>query len=793
MRLRYLLFFALLLHITNTVKAQDPVIIKGQVTDHTGQALPYAYVLIKPLGMYTATDTAGHYLFTGILPGQYSLSVKYTGFIEQEYSINVSAGQTFIQNFQVKENIHSIDVITLSTRTPKSEARKIEESGFQVKAIDASQFENISTDINTVLNQSSGIRIRETGGLGSRFNLYLNGLSGRQIRYFVDGIPIDQLGNIYTLNNFPINLVRRLDIYKGVVPSELGADALGGAVNIITKSDEISFLDASYSLGSFNTNRAALVGAYRCTHNGLTIKTMNYYNYSDNSYTMNNVTVFAEGNEKKVNARRFHDQYVSYMGNLEAGFTRVKWADEFLIGVSYGKIDRDIQHTSYGIPTGEAEAEETNQVYTLKYSKTGFIHKNLSIKAFILKNKISSTSTDTSSNRYNWLGEIIRTEQTGFGELSREKTINIFEQDQYQGRVNLRYKINTYSSLNVNHISSIVTRQGANILNQKNNEIFRSPNQMRSSISGLSYDVNLFNNKWENTFFLKHYSLALYMKNAIEFNTGEFTLQNVNTFVNKLGYGFASRYFLTTKWYIKTSFEKGYRIPHPTEVFGDGMTIVSNPDLQPEHGYNYNLGISYLSGKTRHGIEAHLGLYLRDMSNFIYLTQVGNFSGYYNEMKVLGRGSELDIRYNYNKHLSVSTNFSWQQVLNNVKYIKGTNRESRVYRDQMPNTPYFFCNGQINYRNMKLYRNFYAAVYYSINYIHSFYLSYPSLSKLKTKNSIPTQFISNAGITLSSMEGRYNTSIELRNIFNHAAYDNFNLQKPGRSVFLKLRYYLSRE
>jgi outer membrane cobalamin receptor len=47
-----------------------------------------------------------------------------------------------------------------------------------------------------------------------------------------------------------------------VVPVELGADALGGAVNIITDQYTKRFLDASLSYGSFNTSRAALAGRF---------------------------------------------------------------------------------------------------------------------------------------------------------------------------------------------------------------------------------------------------------------------------------------------------------------------------------------------------------------------------------------------------------------------------------------------------------------------------------------------------------------------------------------------------
>lgn len=42
-------------------------------------------------------------------------------------------------------------------------------------------------------------------------------------------------------------MAERVEVYKGVLPVNLGADALGGAVNIVSRRDA-NYLDATYSL-----------------------------------------------------------------------------------------------------------------------------------------------------------------------------------------------------------------------------------------------------------------------------------------------------------------------------------------------------------------------------------------------------------------------------------------------------------------------------------------------------------------------------------------------------------------
>ena len=87
--------------------------------------------------------------------------------------------------------------------------------------------------------------VRGQGGLGSGVELSINGLGGQAIRYFIDGVPLSSRGSGLSLETLPANIVDRIEIYKGVVPPELGMDALGGAVNIITRKSRASFLDAS--------------------------------------------------------------------------------------------------------------------------------------------------------------------------------------------------------------------------------------------------------------------------------------------------------------------------------------------------------------------------------------------------------------------------------------------------------------------------------------------------------------------------------------------------------------------
>lgn len=186
------------------------------------------------------SDQNGAFIIERVPLGNYSIQARAIGFMPYTITVTVDDTEALSVNFKLSPEPHSLDEVVV---TGKSEATKIKESGFNVNVIQAKNFSNRTSDLNQVLATTTGVRIREDGGLGSGFNFSLNGFSGNQVRFFLDGVPMDNFGSSLTLNNIPINLAERIEIYKGVVPVWLGSDALGGAINIVTdKKPEISLM-----------------------------------------------------------------------------------------------------------------------------------------------------------------------------------------------------------------------------------------------------------------------------------------------------------------------------------------------------------------------------------------------------------------------------------------------------------------------------------------------------------------------------------------------------------------------
>ena len=84
-----------------------------------------------------------------------------------------------------------------------SKVTKIKESAFQVNAVDTRAMANITSNLSQVLNKTTGVKVREQGGMGSDFDFSINGLSGSAVKFFIDGVtPFGYYGKLNVVKQY---------------------------------------------------------------------------------------------------------------------------------------------------------------------------------------------------------------------------------------------------------------------------------------------------------------------------------------------------------------------------------------------------------------------------------------------------------------------------------------------------------------------------------------------------------------------------------------------------------------
>jgi outer membrane receptor protein involved in Fe transport len=99
------------------------------------------------------------------------------------------------------------------------------------------------------------------GGLGYGISLrgFTDAEHGRDIAYFIDGVPVNDVSSIHTPNYADLNIlipetVARIDVIRGPFDPQFGDSNLGGVVNITTKDSE-PFALGTLSGGSYSEFR----------------------------------------------------------------------------------------------------------------------------------------------------------------------------------------------------------------------------------------------------------------------------------------------------------------------------------------------------------------------------------------------------------------------------------------------------------------------------------------------------------------------------------------------------------
>ncbi len=778
---------------SSTSLAQDST-IKGTVRSDSDEPLPGVTLLLKGTGEGSMTNIDGHYKIENISPGEYTLQVSFLGYEAQERHVKLAAGQTVVLDFvliEKAEDLHAVTVIGNSV------TGQIREQAYMVSAISTQELYNSTSDAQQILNRVSGVRILEDGGLGSDANFTLNGFSGDQVKFFLDGIPMDHYGSALSLNNIPVNSIDRIEVYKGVVPVWLGTDALGGAVNIVT-NQETNFLDASYSIGSFNTHRASVNGAFTKPKTGFTFRGNINYNYSDNNYDV--FVPIREGNNivDTTEVERFHDRYRSASAKIETGVVNKTYADQLLVSLIAGTNDKQVQHgaTMNSVYGGIINNSES-MVPALKYSKKDLFISGLDVGAYAAYNLSKSEIIDTLRGvRYNWLGEPSYTPNSNDGELRR--TFTTMDDEDLSAGLNAGYKINSKNSVALNYTYSNFSRE---TFDKENPERIENlfPKSLSKQVAGLAYKFDPFK-KWSTTLFGKYYSISAEGSKQYDFGLPSQRTDVFQQSQNSLGYGMATSYFLLDGLQLKASYEHTYRMPTATEMFGDGLFVSPNPDLGPEQSDNLNLGAAYnFSIEDSHFISLGSSFIYRNAEDLIYqvVTVASPQTRFDNLSETRTVGVEGSFEYEWLDRFHLGGNFTYQDITDQADYVYNESYTNTGYQKnyqkgfRLPNTPYLFGSGNagMNFKNV-LSKGSLLNVLYRYNFVEEYFLSWAELGSRDSKKVIPGQSSHDLELSYSLFNGRYNVSFELRNFTDERLYDKYFLQKPGRAFYLKLRYTL---
>ncbi|MGL5619206.1 MAG: TonB-dependent receptor [Tannerellaceae bacterium] len=227
---------------------KNEVHIFGHVIDKkTKEHLPYINVIVKGTTIGVTTDGTGHYSLTNVPLGKQVLVAKALGYGTVEKPIVVKEGKSQEVNFEIDEDVISLDQVVVSANRNET-TRRIAPT--LVNVLDAKIFEKTSAScLAEGLSFQPGVRVENNCQNCGFQQVRINGLEGPYTQILIDSRPIfSALTGVYGLEQIPANMIERVEVMRGGGSALFGSSAIAGVVNIITKEPIRNTASLSHNL-----------------------------------------------------------------------------------------------------------------------------------------------------------------------------------------------------------------------------------------------------------------------------------------------------------------------------------------------------------------------------------------------------------------------------------------------------------------------------------------------------------------------------------------------------------------
>jgi vitamin B12 transporter len=146
------------------------------------------------------------------------------------------------------------DIVITATRLP-TPASEVASSVTVITADEIAQKQQPT--LASILAEVPGINVVQTGGPGGVTSIYIRGANSNEIKVLIDGIDASDPSSVNGAFDFAHVLtsdIERVEVLRGPQSGLYGGDAIGGVINVITKSGSGPLkLTGSIEGGSFDT------------------------------------------------------------------------------------------------------------------------------------------------------------------------------------------------------------------------------------------------------------------------------------------------------------------------------------------------------------------------------------------------------------------------------------------------------------------------------------------------------------------------------------------------------------
>ncbi len=257
------------------VEARASGAIEGRVIGQAGEGIPYVRVLLlreggtqEPVAEVRSSDD-GRFAFAGVAPGTWRIvSRSDDGLAEGTVGARVEPGATATVTLPLR-----IGLSEAVTVTDSRGARLRRETPATVGAVSRETLlEARPSHPSEVMAQIAGVWVNITGGEGHQTAIRQPLTTNPVYLYLEDGVPTRSTGffNHNALYEINVPAADGIEVTKGPGSASYGSDAIGGVVNVVTRSSlDRSGVDVTAEGGEFGWRRALVGGNWSSGTDGV--------------------------------------------------------------------------------------------------------------------------------------------------------------------------------------------------------------------------------------------------------------------------------------------------------------------------------------------------------------------------------------------------------------------------------------------------------------------------------------------------------------------------------------------
>jgi iron complex outermembrane receptor protein/hemoglobin/transferrin/lactoferrin receptor protein len=226
-------------------------VVVGTVTGPDGAPLPGAQVADPALQRGTTTGADGQYRLDNLPVGDHTLEFRFVGYQTAVREVTLDAGETLTVDVSLRTRVLETDGVTV---TGTARARSTLRAPQDVDVMGAEDLQSgRSAALGELLQQNvDGVSSISTGSQAGK--PVLRGLSGNRVVLLKDGIAQEYYQ--FGVRHFPTtnaSEAERVEVVRGASSILYGSDALGGAINVISKPAPTTGIDELDVGGSAST------------------------------------------------------------------------------------------------------------------------------------------------------------------------------------------------------------------------------------------------------------------------------------------------------------------------------------------------------------------------------------------------------------------------------------------------------------------------------------------------------------------------------------------------------------